>query len=137
MRDKSPHPLEFISWIFGIAVATLSFYQAYSQYDGKSTESRQKSALSEKKLESTVVKPSFDCLKAKQKTEIMICGNPALAKLDLQLDKVYRETIERNPYNKKEIYNRQITWWKLRNLCSNEKCIMDKYNSRIFELRNN
>jgi uncharacterized protein YecT (DUF1311 family) len=38
--------------------------------------------------------PSFDCAKANTEIDRAVCGEPALAALDLQLDKLYREVLQ-------------------------------------------
>ena len=57
---------------------------------------------------------SFDCLKAKLPTEIAICSNENLSKLDTEVSKLYVSIKEKYPNLKKE----QIAWIKETRLCA-------------------
>ncbi|MDR2584130.1 MAG: hypothetical protein LBC75_11670 [Fibromonadaceae bacterium] len=76
-----------------------------------------------------VYKPSFDCAKAQSKTEIAICGNSDLAKLDFQMVQLYKPLVGSFKESQKE-------WLNERNKCAdNIDCLKSKYNARITFLK--
>lgn len=87
-----------------------------------------------------VFTPSFDCRRAQTDREIAVCGNEDLAKLDLELDRVYRQLLSRaGPLQKKRLVSEQETW--LRNIdkehAYKECCaqFVNAYLGRIRELQ--
>lgn len=79
------------------------------------------------------VKPSFDCSKASNKIEKMICGSPELARLDVQLVDAYRKA-NANTSNQAKLKSEQIAWIKQTRSCSDEACVAQAYQARINEL---
>lgn len=79
------------------------------------------------------VKPSFDCAKASNKVEKMICGSPDLARLDLQLVDAYRKAIASSA-DQAKLKSEQIAWIKQSRACADEACVAQAYRARIAEL---
>lgn len=80
-----------------------------------------------------VTKPSFDCLKAKTPTELKICNEPTLAKLDIENADLYKKAKEIEPLQTKQILKDSN---KKRNNCNGEyKCIVSNYEQSINEYK--
>ncbi len=79
------------------------------------------------------VKPSFDCTKASNKVEKMICGSPDLARLDVQLVDAYRKA-NANSADPAKLKSEQIAWIKQSRACADEACVAQAYRARIAEL---
>lgn len=79
------------------------------------------------------VKPSFDCAKASNKVEKMICGSPELARLDVQLGDAYRKA-NANSADPAKLKSDQIAWIKQSRACADEACVAQAYRARIAEL---
>jgi uncharacterized protein YecT (DUF1311 family) len=77
--------------------------------------------------------PSFDCNKANNEAERMICGNRELAELDRRMFAAY-ERLQRRSALTREMVAEQRAWLKSRNVCSDFKCIRSKYAQRLIEL---
>ncbi|MFH2043605.1 MAG: alpha-2-macroglobulin family protein [Pseudomonadota bacterium] len=85
--------------------------------------------------------PSFDCAKASQRVEHVICQSDKLSRQDLKLSKLYEKVMEKLTDDaKKEIKTEQLAWLKNRNqvcdLSDNEakKCLLEQYRKRNTEL---
>jgi uncharacterized protein YecT (DUF1311 family) len=104
--------------------------------------------------------PSFDCRKATSVVEKMICAYQPLAKLDVELDKIYRDAI-RTSKEPQKITADQMKWRQQRSLACNifdaepgwssgeeplevlsgngpliqEHCLEEKYHERIIEIK--
>lgn len=92
---------------------------------------------------------SFDCGKAKQPSELLICGFPALSKLDSQMGEVYRKKLaELSPSATQQYKDGQRDWlifWP--GLCANDagkldpksdetlQCAKSEYAARIATLK--
>lgn len=76
---------------------------------------------------------SFDCLKASTNVEKMICGNPALSRLDDQMAEAYRQRVAATG-NSPAVGAAQIAWRQERDRCSDEACLTAVYSRRIQEL---
>ena len=83
--------------------------------------------------------PSFDCHKAKQWSDMMVCGNPNLADLDSKVDKAYRKA--QQPLSAKDaeqVREVQRAWRKGREKCQQDsdpiKCLQTYYERRIKEI---
>lgn len=82
------------------------------------------------------IKPSFDCSKAKNKTETKICSEPTLVKLDFENAELHKKFIQINSTKAKQLLNNFI---QTRNKCqadydcikSNFKQSIDSYKSLI------
>ncbi|NYT79525.1 DUF1311 domain-containing protein [Alcaligenaceae bacterium] len=76
---------------------------------------------------------SFDCSKASNKAEILICGVPELSALDVRLAEHYRKARETQS-NKSILRDAQRAWLKQRDQCENLECLRSAYLKRIHEL---
>lgn len=76
---------------------------------------------------------SFNCDKAKTPTEIRVCANDDLSKLDEDLSERYK-TAMKTTKNKAELKKTEITWIKSLNDCNSVDCLKEKYNTRINDL---
>lgn len=136
--------LEILSWIAGIAVALLAFHQWYAQKDKTqgfpapaATEAPPQQIQQTPKLKETlpVVSPSFDCTKARWKSERLVCSSPRLAVLDLAMSNAYHDAVARMPTRKIDLRDSQNHWLrKVRELCDDIGCLEVVYQRRISEL---
>ena len=77
---------------------------------------------------------SFNCAKANTNIEKLICGDPALSKLDDDLNKSYLQFLEYSA-DKPAGIQEQRKWLKnLRSDCQDETCLKAAYRNRIGEL---
>jgi uncharacterized protein len=85
--------------------------------------------------------PAFDCSKATGTVQTMICADSALAALDVKLDGLWRQVLERSHDNPdlKTIKAIQRGWIKGRDDCWKSadvrRCVEWEYRSRIAELQ--
>jgi len=85
-------------------------------------------------------KTSYDCTKAKEEHEQAICYVPELAKLDVQLDAIYKERLAKSSASEKsELVEKQRDWIAARNKkCTIYKwwveCLQEEYTNRIATL---
>lgn len=79
---------------------------------------------------------SFDCGKAKYPTELFICENPVVSKLDDELNALYRTVLSKaDEADKKALIEQQRHWLKhTRNVCRKELCFKHAYWMRQAEL---
>lgn len=80
--------------------------------------------------ETVGVSPSFDCTKAKSFSEMTICNDPELSRLDSELAVIYQQAKERAP--DKAAFRRQTVgaWqWREAN-CHDRQCVADWYAQR-------
>lgn len=81
-----------------------------------------------------IIKPSFDCTKASSSAEKMTCTDADLAKLDVELSKIYSSRYNQAPDEaKKALRESQLDWLKAhRNICTDDvACLKKAYNDRI------
>jgi uncharacterized protein len=125
--NQSPHKLEFLSWIAGIAGTALAFYLCFKP----SAE-----VPPQPKAQISTIGPSFDCLKASSKVEKMICASPEVSILDLAMAKAYRELLaEKAESKKREIKVLQRNWLiNVRDHCLDITCLKIVYEQRIISL---
>ncbi|QXI26483.1 lysozyme inhibitor LprI family protein [Pseudomonas vanderleydeniana] len=80
---------------------------------------------------------SFDCGRAKQPTEIAICGDRQLNDLDVEMATTYR--LLRGLFamgNRGAMQDEQLTWLAERNACgSDNACIERQYQKRLGQLK--
>jgi uncharacterized protein len=76
------------------------------------------------------VSPSFACGGKLSRVEQAICGDPALAQRDRDLDALYKAARARPG-----IADGQRAWIRMRNACTDPACIARAYDRRIGELR--
>ena len=77
---------------------------------------------------------SFDCSKAKSRTEVMICDNAELRELDNKLDKNYRLALKKS-IDKQQLVQGQRQWVnEIRSACQDVICLNFAYQDRISDL---
>lgn len=78
--------------------------------------------------------PSFDCTKASNTVEMLICTNPELADLDVKLASQYKAALAQAS-DKAAVKQQQIAWIKnVRAKCLEVACVADEYSKRIADL---
>jgi uncharacterized protein len=79
---------------------------------------------------------SFDCNKATEPTEALICQNDALSVLDSQNAAIFYRLREVVPFQHRASFNaRERAWISSRNACSlNYYCVMYSYTQHISDL---
>ena len=83
--------------------------------------------------------PNVNCHKAKQWSDMMVCGNADLADMDAKVDKAYRKTRASLPPAEAEQVTRVQNAWRWgREKCQQSsdpmKCLQDYYQHRIKEI---
>jgi uncharacterized protein YecT (DUF1311 family) len=79
--------------------------------------------------------PSFDCAKATQLAERLVCASPQLAVSDLSLVNAYREALLRHPERAPDLRAAQNAWLRQnRNACTDVPCIQQAYDERLRQL---
>ena len=140
------HFLEVLSWIAGIAVAMLTFYlwfthpgkeQIPSLLDREQIPTATAGITSGPERLLQPVSPSFECSKARWKSERLVCSSQELAVLDLAMSNAYRDAVAHYPYEKHELRNAQNYWLRnIRESCNSVLCLKGLYETRIAELKN-
>ena len=128
--NQPHHKLEVLSWIAGIAVAVLTFYVALRP----SPE-----VLTQEQTILPIVSPSFDCPRASNNVERLICSTPDIAILDLTMANAYRDLFaeRRTKEQRNELKTSQNYWLShVRGKCLNTTCLKEVYDNRIIQLRN-
>jgi uncharacterized protein YecT (DUF1311 family) len=78
--------------------------------------------------------PSFDCQKASNGAERLVCSDRELAKLDVNLNQIYIKARDLTD-DKEKLKNEQNEWIKSsRNACSDKNCMTNAFKQRISEL---
>lgn len=82
------------------------------------------------------VGPSFDCAKARSRSEHWVCSSPELVVLDLAMANGYRDAAARvgTKERKAALRNQQNQWLRDREACADVGCLKDAYEQRIREL---
>ena len=80
-----------------------------------------------------ITKPSFDCSKTKSKALLIVCGDDALAKLDLQEDALLRRATSKAE-QADAVRAEQDVWLSERNGCGSAACLARAYRNRIGDL---
>lgn len=81
--------------------------------------------------------PSFNCARASQASEKMVCNNAELAALDRSLDTTYKAMalqVAAYPEILAELKRSQLEWLHQRNACTDEACVAEVYAERIEDL---
>lgn len=78
-------------------------------------------------------KPSFDCSKASNTVEKMVCASPELAKLDVQMAEQYKNA-RTSASDQNQLKSEQMSWIKKSRACKDEACLAQAYRLRIDEL---
>jgi len=84
-------------------------------------------------ISSNLYAVSFDCSKASNPSEKMVCGSPLLSTLDDQMFALYSKAKAINP-NPESLKKDQMVWIKQMRTCGNEQCMEQLYKQRIAEL---
>jgi uncharacterized protein YecT (DUF1311 family) len=83
-----------------------------------------------------VANPSFDCRKADKWYEKAICSDVTLAKLDVEMVRLFKALTADTNNNVQEIKASQVEWRNsVRNTCPNQQCLITSYSDRIEQLR--
>lgn len=80
-----------------------------------------------------ITKPSFDCSKVKARALLIVCGDDALARLDLQEDALLRRAVSRAE-QRDAVNAEQDVWLSERNGCGSAACLARAYRNRIADL---
>jgi uncharacterized protein YecT (DUF1311 family) len=79
--------------------------------------------------------PSFDCSKASNAQEKMICADRELSSLDVSLSQAYKRARDKST-DKDLIKKQQLNWIKSSvRTCADKSCLVDVYKKRITELQ--
>lgn len=79
---------------------------------------------------------SFDCRKAENEVEKMICADAKLSKLDEELAEVYQLALDTDYKDKPGVLRKeQLAWLKDRNQCKNALCVEALVRTRIIMLK--
>lgn len=80
------------------------------------------------------ISPSFDCAKASNQQERMVCNDPELAALDNKLHQAF-QAARSSSSNRALVLEEQRAWVKNAfRSCSDKQCLVDAYSSRLWEL---
>jgi len=83
--------------------------------------------------DNTPFSPSFDCSKASNKVEKLICDDRELSKLDVELSKAYQATRDSST-DKDQLKKDQISWVKLSRACEDKSCLKSALEMRLKQL---
>jgi uncharacterized protein YecT (DUF1311 family) len=78
-------------------------------------------------------KPSFACADASNTAQKLICGDRALAALDVQTASLYRRARE-NVVDTAPLADEQSAWLLRRDRCASEECLRESYAQRRAEI---
>lgn len=84
--------------------------------------------------DSTPFAPSFDCSKASNKVERLICDDRELSVLDVELSKSYQIARETST-DKEQLKRDQISWVKLSRACEEKSCVKSALEMRLKQLK--
>ncbi len=80
--------------------------------------------------------PSFDCTKASQRVEFLICNTPELARLDRTLSTVYKSAMKAAGPNAPRLQRQQRAWrTETRDTCPGTACVATAVRERLALLR--
>jgi uncharacterized protein YecT (DUF1311 family) len=77
--------------------------------------------------------PSFDCTKASNGVERLICSDRELAKLDVALSQLYFKA-RSNAVDKDRLKSEQIAWVRTSRACSDKNCLKQSFEQRMADL---
>jgi uncharacterized protein len=79
--------------------------------------------------------PSFDCAKASNGQEKLVCADRQLSKLDVDLSQAYAKARDKTA-DKDKLRKEQLEWIKFSlRACSDKTCLVGTYQKRISELQ--
>lgn len=143
--NTSRSPLEVLSWVAGILGTVLAYFLFFSTPSPGSVvkindKAEQQPSEKEQSVKPSVtVSPSFDCPRASNKAERLICATPELAVLDLSLANAYRDLwAERTSADLRQQLKVAQNYWlrNVRDHCTEVECLKTAYETRITDLRN-
>ncbi|WP_249277490.1 lysozyme inhibitor LprI family protein [Pandoraea sp. PE-S2R-1] len=74
---------------------------------------------------------SFDCVRASSSVELLICADPGLAAMDVELGQMYRAALT-SIQDPSALKRSQLDWLSSRDACGNDlNCLRRKYGERI------
>jgi uncharacterized protein YecT (DUF1311 family) len=79
-------------------------------------------------------RPSFDCAKASNEAERLICSDSDLAALDVSAADLYKFGLT-SVVDTNEFSGEQRGWLMQRDLCTDKQCLVISYNDRIKDLQ--
>ena len=78
--------------------------------------------------------PSFDCARARNEAERLICSDDELARRDVELARLYRRARD-HAADEDVVITEQRDWIALsRNVCTSKECLYRAYRHRAHEL---
>lgn len=85
------------------------------------------------------IAPSFDCTRATEEAEKLVCANPDLSTLDHDLQQAYMGALAHvEPGSRTALKKEQRNWIRyVRNVCADSGCLHEAYASRIALLGRN
>ena len=84
----------------------------------------------------SAVAVSFNCSKASNVIESLICKDSSLSKKDSQLAGLYRKALKDLPRSmQRELRDEQRDWLTARDSCDDRECLELLYSKRIYELK--
>ncbi len=79
---------------------------------------------------------SFDCTKARNRVDKMICADAEISSLDSKLGKIYSSVSKKLSVAKRDaLWKDELIWMKKRNRCRDGACLVDQYTARISYLQ--
>ena len=85
---------------------------------------------------SFVGRPSFDCSRARRKSEVAICSDSGLSALDVNMATEYRRALlSASPDERVLLQSTRDRFLVYRDRCPNRQCIADAYVGRMREIR--
>jgi serine/threonine protein kinase len=79
------------------------------------------------------IRPSFDCAKASNDAERLVCSDSQLAALDVKMAQLYQQGLV-SVVDTNEFSGEQIGWLSQRDVCTDKQCLVVAYNDRIKDL---
>jgi serine/threonine protein kinase len=79
------------------------------------------------------IQPSFDCVKAANDAERLVCSDSQLAGLDVKMADLYRMGLA-SVADTNEFSGEQVGWLTRRDVCTDKECLIVAYNERIKDL---
>ena len=80
------------------------------------------------------IRASFDCTKAKNDAERLVCSDSELALLDLRMAQLYEMGLGRVS-DANEFLGEQRVWLTQRDACTDKQCLIVAYNDRIKDIQ--
>jgi uncharacterized protein len=86
-------------------------------------------------MDSSLFAPSFDCSKASNAQEKLVCSDRELSKIDVEMSQAYAKARDRTS-DKDALRKAQTEWIKqIFRSCSDKNCLTSAYKNRISELQ--